>query len=182
MKHKAIRLSLGVAAFAVAATLVISPARVRSAAGWPNAATIASAGSDNSSWLLPARTYSGNRYVEMPQVTPQNVATLKKAWKFKLDDDSPIETSPVVWNGTMYVTSAHDHVYAVDAKTGTLKWKFAYHPHVIAFAANRGVALVDGHVFLGTLDGHIISLDATTGKKVWDIVGVHDTKNSFYTH
>ena len=181
MKNRAVGISLGFAAVAVAATLLLSPARVRGASGWPSADTFSSAGSDTSAWVLPAHTYSGNRYVESSQVTTANVATLKKAWKFKLDDDSPIETSPVVWNGTMYLTSAHDHVYAVDAKSGALKWKFAYHPHVIAFAANRGIALVDGHVFLGTLDGHIISLDATTGKKTWDIVGVHDTKNSFYT-
>jgi len=181
MKQKAVRISLGFAAFAVAATLLFSPARVRGASGWPTADTFTSAAGDAASWVLPGHTYSGNRYVDMKGITPENVATLKKAWKYKLDDDSPIETSPVVWNGTMYVTSAHNHVYALDAKTGKLKWKFSYAPHVIAFAANRGVALADGHVFIGTLDGHLLSLDATTGKKVWDIVGVHDTKNSFYT-
>jgi len=143
MKHRAIRISLGFTAFAIAASLVFSPARVRGAAGWPTAEIFSAAASDASSWVLPAHTYSANRYVEMNGITRDNVATLKKAWKFKLDDDSPIETSPVVWNGTMYVTSAHDHVYAIDAKTGSLKWKFSDKPHVIAFAANRGVALVD---------------------------------------
>jgi len=181
MDRKAIRLSLGAAAIAIAATLLVTPARVRSAAGWPTAETFSAAATDTASWVLPAHTYSGNRYVETSQLTPENVSTLKKAWRYKLDDDSPIETSPVVWNGTMYVTSAHNHVYAIDAKTGALKWKFGYKPHVIAFAANRGVALVNGHVFLGTLDGHLLSLDATTGKKIFDIIGVHDTKNSFYT-
>ncbi len=52
---------------------------------------------------------------------------------------------------------------------------------MIAFSANRGVALMNGKVYLGTLDGHIIALDAATGKKVWDVVGVHDTSNTFYT-
>jgi alcohol dehydrogenase (cytochrome c) len=61
------------------------------------------------------------------------------------------------------------------------KWKFSYAPHVIAFSANRGVALMDGKVYIGTLDGHLIALDANTGAKVWDVVGVHDQTNTFYT-
>ncbi|GAC1311416.1 MAG: PQQ-dependent methanol/ethanol family dehydrogenase [Vulcanimicrobiaceae bacterium] len=181
MERKAVRISLGVVVIALMATLAIAPGRVRGAAGWPSADTFVAASSDAMSWILPAHTYSGNRYVDMPAVTPANVASLKKAWTYKLDDDSPIEASPVIWHGVMYVTSAHDHVYALDAKTGAPKWKFSYKPHVIAFAANRGVALAGGHVFVGTLDGHLISLDAATGKKNWDIVGVHDTKNSFYS-
>jgi len=98
MKHRAIRISLGFTAFAIAASLVFSPARVRGAAGWPTAEIFSAAASDASSWVLPAHTYSANRYVEMNGITRDNVATLKKAWKFKLDDNSPIETSPVVWH------------------------------------------------------------------------------------
>ncbi len=148
---------------------------------WPTADTFASAGTDANNWVLPGRDYSGNRYLASSQITKDNVTTLKPAWKFKIPDDSPIEVAPIVWNGTVYVTSAHDNVYALDAKTGARKWAFSYHPHVIAFSANRGVALMGGRVFLGTLDGHLIALDAATGKKAWDVVGVHDTTNTFYT-
>ncbi|MDQ2802578.1 MAG: PQQ-binding-like beta-propeller repeat protein [Pseudomonadota bacterium] len=139
------------------------------------------AASDNANWVLPNKSYTGNHYTGATEINPDNVGTLGLAWKFRLDDDAPVEVSPIVWNGTMYVTSAHDHVYALDAATGKLKWKFSDNPHVIAFAANRGIGLMDGNVYLGTLDGHLIALNAETGQKVWDIVAAHDAANSFYT-
>ena len=98
-----------------------------------------------------------------------------------VDDRGPMEVSPIIYNGTMYVTSAHDHVYALDAATGKVKWEFKNSPHVISFAANRGIGLLDGNVYIGTLDGHLIALNAETGQKVWDKVTVDDTANSFYT-
>ena len=147
----------------------------------PTGSDFANAASDDANWILPAKSYSGNRYVGSKAISADNVGQLKPAWTFTMDDDSPIETAPIVWHGTMYVTSAHDHVYALDAATGKQKWSFAYNPHVIAFAANRGVGLMDGNAYVGTLDGHLIALNAETGEKVWDKLAVHDTKNSFYT-
>jgi alcohol dehydrogenase (cytochrome c) len=147
----------------------------------PTAEDYVNAGQDAANWILPAKAYSGNRYSTLGGITPDNVGQLKHAWTFQVSDDGPMEVAPIVWHGTMYVTSAHDHVYALDAATGKQKWEFADNPHVIAFAANRGVGLMNGNVYIATLDGHLIALNADTGKKVWDIVGVHDTKNSFYT-
>ncbi len=167
--------SLGIAALTLAG---VGVARAQST---PSGQDFVNAANDTDNWILPAKNYSNNRYVTATQISPDSVGKLKPAWTFKLDDDGPTETSPIVWHGTMYVTSAHDHVYALDAKTGALKWSFKDNPHVISFAANRGVALMDGKVFLGTLDGHLIALDADSGKKVWDKVTVHDTANSFYT-
>ncbi|MGI4978597.1 MAG: pyrroloquinoline quinone-dependent dehydrogenase [Janthinobacterium lividum] len=147
----------------------------------PGGADYAKADADAENWILPAKSYSGNRYVDLPAVTPQSVGKLKPAWTFKISDPGPMEVAPLVWHGTMFVTSAHDHVYAIDAATGAQKWEFVDSPHVIAFAGNRGVALMGDKVFLGTLDGHVIALDAATGAKAWDVVGVDEPKNSFYT-
>ena len=147
----------------------------------PSTQDYLNAAKDNANWILPAKSYSGNRYITSTQISAANAADLQPAWKFQLSDDGPMETAPIVWHGTMYVTSAHDHVYALDAATGKLKWEFQDNPHVIAFAANRGVGLMDGKVYIGTLDGHLIALNAETGEKVWDVVGVQDTKNSFFT-
>jgi alcohol dehydrogenase (cytochrome c) len=152
-----------------------------SAQSTPTAQDFVNAAADNANWILPAKSYTGNHYSGATEITPQNVGNLTLAWKFPIDDEGPVETQPIVWQGTMYVTSAHDHVYALDAATGKLKWEFKYSPHVIAFAANRGIALYDGNVYIGTLDGHLIALNAETGQKVFDIVAVHDTANSFYT-
>ncbi len=151
------------------------------AATWPTEQDFIDAAADSADWVLPAKSYTGNHYTGATDINPENVKSMKMAWRFVMDDDAPVENSPIVWHGTMYVTSAHDHVYALDAATGKLKWKFEDSPHVIAFAANRGIGLLDGKVFVGTLDGHLIALDANTGQKVWDVLAVHDPKNSFYT-
>lgn len=171
--------SLG--AVALGAAVVLAPLAAQAQSTWPMPEDYVNAGQNTKAWILPARTYSGNRYVKADQITPDNVGQLKRVWKFKISDNSPIETAPIVWHGTIYITSGNDHVYAVDAKTGKLKWEFKNNPHVISFAANRGVALLDGKVYIGTLDGHLIALDAETGKKVWDVVAVHDTSNTFYS-
>jgi alcohol dehydrogenase (cytochrome c) len=151
------------------------------AASAPSAEQYENAASNNSAWILPAKSYSGNRYVTAAQITPGNVRRLKRIWKFKIDDTAGVETAPIVWNGMVYVTSAHDHVYALNAKTGRLVWEFKDNPHVLAFAANRGVGLMDGNVYVATLDGHLIALDARSGKKRWDVVAAHDTSNTFYS-
>jgi alcohol dehydrogenase (cytochrome c) len=155
--------------------------RLNAQNSWPDATTYAGADQDASNWVLPGRAYSGNRYLSETEITPANVGTLKKAWSAPVDARGPLETAPIVWNGTMYVTSSHNDVYALDAATGALKWHFPYKPHVIAFSANRGVALADGKVFEATLDGHLIALDAMTGKPVWNVVAAHDLTNTFYT-
>nr|WP_295746289.1 PQQ-binding-like beta-propeller repeat protein [uncultured Acidocella sp.] len=147
----------------------------------PSPTNYQNAGSENSSWLLGAKSYDNGRYVDIGQITPDNVGQLKPVWSFQVSDNGPIEAAPVIWNGIAYITSAHDNVYAVDIKTGKEKWHFSYNPHVISFAANRGVALLDGKVYLATLDGHLIALDAETGAKNFDKTEVYDTSNSFYT-
>ena len=147
----------------------------------PTASDFLNAASDPTNWILPAKSYSGNHYTPATQINPGNVGGLHLAWKTTLDDPGPMENSPIVYNGTMYVTTAHDHVYALDAATGKVKWEVTDNPHVIAFAANRGIGLMDGNVYVGTLDGHLIALNAQTGQKVWDKVTVKDTANSFYT-
>jgi alcohol dehydrogenase (cytochrome c) len=157
------------------------PGRAGAQNAWPSAADYAAADKDAANWILPAHDYSGNRYLAGTQITAANVGTLKKAWSASVDARGPLEVAPIVWNGTMYVTSSHNDVYALDAQTGALKWHFPYKPHVIAFSANRGVAIGNGRVYEATLDGHLIALDATTGKPVWNIVAAHDVSNTFYT-
>ena len=171
---------LTITVMGLAAALAMGPAQAQ-AQNTPTPQEFANAANDTANWILPAKSYSGNHYTAATQIAPDNVAKLKLAWKFAIDDAGPMETSPIVYNGAMYVTSAHDHIYALDAATGKLKWEFKNNPHVISFAGNRGIALLDGNVYIGTLDGHLIALNAETGQKVWDKVTVDDTANSFYT-
>ncbi|MBW4034955.1 MAG: PQQ-binding-like beta-propeller repeat protein, partial [Proteobacteria bacterium] len=145
----------------------------------PTLKDYASTQGDHSNWILPAKNYNNDRYVDLSDITPANVAQLKPAWTFKIDDNGPIEAAPIIWHGTAYISSAHDHVYAIDVKTGKLKWQYSDNPHVIAFAANRGIALLDGKVYIATLDGKLVALDANTGKVVFSKLLVKDPANSF---
>ena len=137
---------------------------------------------DSANWTLPAGQYSGNRQVKESEISPQNIDAMKVAWTFKIPDGDPIEASPIVWNGIAYVTSSHDDVYAIDVKTGDLKWKYNPSPVQLAgFPRNRGVAVFDGKVFIAMLNGHMAALDAKTGKELWNKQTVEDPKNSFYS-
>src|SRR6266850_4244063 len=148
----------------------------------PSAATLLNAPQDDANWLLPAKSYAGNRYTSLSQVNKTNVGGLALAWQTDLADDGQQEAAPIVWNGTMYISTAHDGVLALDAATGKLRWQAPYNPsYVLLFAVNRGVGLADGKVFIATQDCRILALDASTGKGVWNVQGCRDTSNSFYS-
>jgi alcohol dehydrogenase (cytochrome c) len=148
----------------------------------PGAGTLLNAGKDDADWLLPAKTYAGNRYTALPQIDKTNVATLRTAWRTDIADDGEQEASPIVWNGTMYLSTPHDGVLALNASDGKLLWQTPYNPkYVLLYAVNRGVGLTDGKVFIATQDCRVIALAAATGKELWNVQGCRDTSNSFYS-
>ncbi len=133
-------------------------------------------------WLSHGRTYSEQRYSPLKQITGANVGQLGLAWFHELDVGRGMEATPIVVDGTMYVTSAWSMVYAIDAKTGERKWKFdpgvdkARGQKACCDVVNRGVAVWKGRVYVGTIDGRLIALDAATGAKVWEEVTVDQSK------
>jgi alcohol dehydrogenase (cytochrome c) len=148
----------------------------------PGAPALLGASADNSNWILPARTYAGNRYTTLTQINKTNVGDLGQTWVTAIADDGEQEAAPIVWNGRMYVSTPHGGVLALDATTGKLLWQAPYNPaYVLLFAVNRGVGLASGKVFMATQDCRILALDAATGKKVWDVQGCRDTSNSWYS-
>lgn len=148
----------------------------------PSAETLVKAAGDSASWMLPAGNYTGNRQVTEREIGPDNLGQMQVAWTFKIPGGGPVEASPIVWNGMVYVTSSHDDVYALDAKTGEVKWKYNPNPtQLVGFPRNRGVAVYDGMVFIAMLNGHLAALDAKTGKEIWNKQTVQDPKDSFYT-
>ncbi|MEX6507010.1 pyrroloquinoline quinone-dependent dehydrogenase [Jiella sp. M17.18] len=181
MTHSIVRgLLAGVAALAFPA---LAAAQSPSASGNPSGPTAQDYMKDSgSNWILPAGNYSGNRQISEGEIGPDNVGDLKKAWTFKLPDDGPIESSPIVWNGTIYITSNHDDIYAVDAETGKLDWQYNPKPmQLVGFPRNRGVALMNGTLYIAMIDGHLAAVDAKTGKEKWNKQTVANPKNSFYT-
>src|SRR5262245_51685314 len=125
-------------------------------------------------WLSHGRTYSEQRYSPLKQVNAENVTSLGLAWTSDLDTNRRMESTPLVVDGVMYVTSAWSVAYAYNAKTGERLWKFdpgvdkARGVSACCDVVNRGVALWEGNAYLGTIDGRLIALDAKTGEKKWE--------------
>jgi quinohemoprotein ethanol dehydrogenase len=126
-------------------------------------------------WMTTGRTYGEQRFSPLTKITADNVKQLGLAWFGDFDTRRGQESTPIVVDGTLYVTTAWSKVYAYDAKTGKELWK--YDPQVpgewgvnaCCDVVNRGVAAWNGKVYLGTLDGRLIALDAGTGKPVWSV-------------
>ena len=124
-------------------------------------------------WLAPGRTYDEQRYSPLKQVNDTNVGQLGLAWYFDLNTHRGIESSPLVIDGVMYAISAWNITYAIDARTGKQIWK--YDPQVDRSRArflccdvvNRGISAWKGRIYLTTIDGRLVALDAATGKPAW---------------
>ena len=142
-------------------TTVVDDAALRAAEG------------DPANWLTYGHTYSEQRFSSLKQVDEQTVNKLGLAWSFDLATLRGLEATPLVQDGVLYTSSAWSVVYAFDGRTGRQLWQ--YDPHVAKDHAkfvccdvvNRGVALYRGRVYVGTLDGRLIALDAKTGAEVW---------------
>ncbi|MBU6266015.1 MAG: PQQ-binding-like beta-propeller repeat protein, partial [Sphingomonadales bacterium] len=114
-------------------------------------------------------------FSRLAQIDTGNAARLGLAWHLDLPGEATLQASPVVVNGTLYFTGAYADVYAVDARTGTLKWKFQpkvweHNPFKMnyGFSANRGAVYANGKLFSTALDGRVFALDAATGAKLWE--------------
>jgi len=134
-------------------------------------------------WTTYGRTKDEQRFSPLDQINEQNVGQLGLLWSRELGTSRGLEATPLVSNGVIYTTGEWSVAYALDAKTGEILWTFdpkvprARARFICCDVVNRGVALYHDKVFLGTLDGRLIALDAKTGKPVWDVVTVDQTKS-----
>ena len=130
-------------------------------------------------WLYYNLSLSGQRYSTLRQITPQNAHRLTPKCIFQTGEIGSFQSSPIVRKGRMYVTTAH-RTYALDASNCRRLWSYEYTPTGTEFLpANRGVALYKGMVIRGTLDGHLIGLDAQDGKLLWDLWVCDSSKGCF---
>jgi quinohemoprotein ethanol dehydrogenase len=133
-------------------------------------------------WLTYGGTYDEQRHSTLTQINGETVSDLGVAWTYDLATNRGVESTPIVVDGVMYVTSAWSVVYALDAVTGEELW--VHEPDVdravgvnaCCDVVNRGVAVYDGKVFVGVIDGRLQALDAMTGKLLWDVVTVDQDK------
>jgi len=127
------------------------------------------------SWLSVGRGYQEQRFSPLDQINDKNVGDLGLAWYADIDTERGQESTPIVVDGMMYLTTAWSMVKAFDIRTGGKLWE--YDPGVAKNKAadaccdvvNRGVAAWNGKLYLGALDGRLISLDAKTGKELWSV-------------
>jgi PQQ-dependent dehydrogenase (methanol/ethanol family) len=126
-------------------------------------------------WLSYGRTYDEQRYSPLDQITAQNIDELGLAWFADIPLNRGQEATPIVVDGVIYLGSSWSNVFAYDATTGEQRWRYDpevprdWAVNVCCGVVNRGVAAWNGKIFVGTLDGRLVALDAATGEEVWDV-------------
>lgn len=129
-------------------------------------------------WLSTSRDYSEQRFSPLTEIDKSNIQTLGLAWYHEFDTDRGQEATPLVVDGVLYVSTAWSKVYAFNAGTGELLWQ--YDPEVDPEKAdryccdvvNRGVAAWENRIYIGAIDGRLISLNAETGDEQWSVLTV----------
>jgi PQQ-dependent dehydrogenase (methanol/ethanol family) len=134
-------------------------------------AMLNNAAKDSKNFLQTNGDYNQQRFHAADEINVKNVKGLHVAWIFQTDVRESMETSPIVVNGMMYVTTSFDHVYAINAATGEQIWHYKHDMGPITVYCcgpnNRGVAVYGDKVYLATLDSKLVALDAKTGKPAW---------------
>lgn len=146
-------------------------------AKYPTQAELNAAATNSTDWLLSNHDYSGARYVDLKQITPQNAANLRPTCMYQAGDTKAFHNNPIVYRGVMYITTSTSTI-ALDATNCRAKWRYDWKPKSIeVHPPNRGVAIKDGYVVRATTDGYLFALNLETGKPVWERKVVDSAKN-----
>lgn len=144
---------------------------------------LANANNFPENWITYGGAYDEDRYSSLSQINRNNVSQLGLKWALNLETRRGIEATPLVVDGIMFLTSNWSMVHAINLRTGETIWTYdpkvpkAFGEKACCDVVNRGVALYKGKVFVGTLDGRLIALDAATGVVDWQVVTVDQAKN-----
>jgi alcohol dehydrogenase (cytochrome c) len=175
VKRRTLALLAGTAALALAGAARAQ--EVRDATLYGDLGTVTQdlldrAATDGNEFLHTNGNYHQTRFYPNGEINTGNVHRLHPAWIFQTDVSDSLETSPIVVNGIMYVTTSFDHVYALNARTGEEIWHYKQKLGPITTYCcgpnNRGVAVYGDSVYIGTLDAKLVALDAKTGKMQWE--------------
>jgi PQQ-dependent dehydrogenase (methanol/ethanol family) len=135
---------------------------------------LTAAGAQSVNWLHTNGSYDQARFYPGTQINRRNVTHLRPAFVFQTEVIESMQTAPIVVDGVMFLTTSHNHVYAIDAATGREFWHYKHRlGPVTTFCCgpnNRGVAISGGRLFLATLDAKLVALDARTGRMLWESV------------
>ena len=156
----------------IAAAVARAPAPPNVAVSQPTTrivsqAELDSADDDATNWLTYNKGYKGFRFSNLDQINVNNAPQLRAVCVMQLGEVGTFQTGPVIYDGTMYVTTSHG-VYALDAASCERRWEYHYSPWAPEVQVNnKGIAIAEGRVIRGTTDGSLLALDAATGKVLW---------------
>lgn len=159
-----------------------SPAMTDPPSGAPSSASpsqreLNGAQANAANWLMTNHDYSGQRYVDLKQITHDNAASLRPVCLYQAGDTNTFHTNPLIYQGVMYLTTATSTI-ALDANNCQVRWRHDWKAKgKPGWLSQRGVALKDGVVVRGTHDGYLLALDAVTGKVIWERAIVDMTKH-----
>ncbi len=123
-------------------------------------------------WPSYGRDYGNRRFSPLTQIDRTNVSRLGPAWTWNSGINATFQATPIVVDGLMIVSLPFNHVVALDARTGQPRWRYEHRRRewpMCCGPANRGVAVGDGKVFIGTVDARLLALDITDGRLLWDV-------------
>jgi quinohemoprotein ethanol dehydrogenase len=146
------------------------------------AARLTKAADEPSQWMTYGGTYEEQRFSKLTQINRDNVKRLGLTWFADYDTNLSQAGTPLFIDGVIYVSTAWSKVYAFDARTGKQLWQYdpkvpgEWAVNVCCGLVNRGVAAWNGKIYVGTLDGRLVALDAKTGKEVWSVLTIDRTQ------
>jgi alcohol dehydrogenase (cytochrome c) len=147
---------------------------------------ILAAGNEPQNWLTYSGSTMSQRYTTLSEITPQNVKNLELQWQFQARSLEKFEATPLVVDGILYTVQAPNNVVALDAVTGRIFWTYPYVPERAARPCcgqvNRGLAILGDTLFMGTIDAHLIALDAKSGKPIWNVAVAKAAAGYALTH
>ncbi|MBF8268912.1 MAG: alcohol dehydrogenase large subunit [Gammaproteobacteria bacterium] len=149
------------------------PQAVQTAAANVTHERLLNAANEPSQWLSYGANYEEQRYSRLQQINSENVKDLGLAWFADYDSNLSQNSTPLYIDGVIYASTPWSFVYAYDAKTGQLLWKFnpktprEWARKVCCGLVNRGIAAWNGKIYVGTFDAKLIAIDAKTGQEVW---------------
>jgi alcohol dehydrogenase (cytochrome c) len=156
------------------ALAAVEPARPVAAVTWEPAAEVPYLESAATDWLTHAGNHAGHRHSGLAQVMPSSVGRLQLAWAAQLRSNAtPMQATPIIAGGRMFVTESHEGVVALDAATGARLWHFRRalpdNLPLCCGSPNRGAAILGRTVFVGSLDAQLLAIDAETGRLKWAV-------------
>src|SRR2546421_11478698 len=146
---------------------------------------IVNAAKEPQNWLTYSGDYAGRHFSPLDQINTTNARSLVAKWVYQTAATGKFETTPLVVDGILYATGQDNRAFALDARTGRPIWLYQRQlPSDIrpcCGRVNRGLAILGGKVFMGTLDAHVIALDTETGNVIWDVPSVDYTQGYSFT-